>query len=186
MDEQNQLHMTIVTRKRRHSPADAADAPEQRQTEASRSGSEHHRSGGEHRHHDGAHHHHEGEHRRSSNSRRSRSGEHRSRRRYKDYGTVNLGELTDAPAEHRQVPAAAAVSPASEPNVMDKYAPILNRKYQKRKHTRLAFAVFVALVVLAITVAAVIIGKKYFSVDESAIETQEPLESIDLEDLVYD
>ena len=196
MDEKPEFHMTIVTRKRRRSPSEASADPEQAKTEAFRSGSEHHHSSGEHHHSSGEHHHSSGEHHHSSGERHHdgshhssshrSSRPHRSHRHYQDYGTLDLGDLPDTPRERSYPSASIAAAPTPEAQMTDRFAPLLNRKYRKHKNTRLIFGILAAVILLLIAVTAVLLGKKYFSEQDTTIETQEPLESIDLNDLIYD
>ena len=170
MDEPSQFHMTVVSRKRRENVPDLRSNPAADSEPHPHSA---HHFGGETHH---SQHHH--------------SGQHHSHRHYQDYGTINLGCLSGQPEERkssqaRQAPTSPA-SPQDVPASGEKYAPILGRKYRKRKSHRTAVIILAAVIVLLL--AAFLFGflqnhTQGSSPDLEPMETLEPLESIDLEDM---
>ena len=120
MDEAPKYHMTIVREKRRprHSRAPDPAAEDRRSRDAAAFGAEpmdssSEASGREH----------------AQKSRRSHSGSGR-RRHYSDYGTVDLGAISPDAGE---VPAPVRSQGREQREFMEKYSPVLNRKYRSRE-----------------------------------------------------
>ncbi|MBR4700794.1 MAG: hypothetical protein IKP19_03765 [Oscillospiraceae bacterium] len=175
MDQPSQFHMTVVTRKRREGPSGSRQSPAPGPNEAGQ------HSQAEERRHSGAHHHHGESH--------HHSGEHRSHRHYQDFGTVNLGTLTEQPDTQRESVPQAAKPVSEDAHRQDtsfspeQYAMLLNRKFRKRKSSRLSIVLLVVGVLLVISIMLFVFFRGRSGSSDEGIETLEPLESFDLGDL---
>ena len=156
MDQESDLHMVLVTQKRRRRsdvPGQAADA-EGRVPEAPAKPEEAPRTEPAREEH---HHHH---------------------RHYNDYGTVDLGRLT--PAESRRE---AEVQSSDASHEMD--AVVLGRSYTgERSSARLRLWILIALAaVLAALIFLLLSSGARGSARPDRDETVSPVETIDLQDL---
>ncbi len=182
LEEDTQFHMTIVTRKRRRPPAAQETAPAENDPGTARlSGEDHLHDDGSHPHHHSDEHHHSGEH--------QGSGEHGSHRHYRDYGTVNLGNLPDSPAGAEPAAAAAdrehfSASEEKPAQDLNQFAPIMNRHFRKRKNLRMFFILFLTVILLSVVATVILFLKNQQNTGEIRIETEEPLETVNLDDLI--
>ena len=168
MDDQQQFHMTIVTRKRRSDPLQpAAPASEN----AGHSAHSHHSHG------DGQGHHSSG------------SGAHHSHRHYQDYGTVDLGSLKDshpapetctAPGENGVPAAEAPDRELTQREFLEKYSPVLDRKYRKRSRSKFSLPVILIVVLLAVALLLAFLLPGKSGAGEGAPETLEALDTVDV------
>lgn len=189
MPEEKQFHMTVVTQKRvPRSGAEQSDASGRRH----RSSKEHeHRSAEEHEHRSAEEH----EQRsaeaaqpdREAPAEGSRSGHSsgrergRSHRRYRDYGTVELGSLDDRSPEREAAQQASESEPAApskgqlQREFYDKYDAALRRRYTTRNRGKVARIAVIALLAALIIIASLI------WVGNLREQTAETLEKPDLE-----
>ena len=185
MPEEPQFHMTLVTQKRvrRDDPSLGANVSGAKslQTEAHHAHSDdahrhsdsaqHHSDGARHsddahrhsdsaqhhsdgtRHSDGAHH--------SDGARRHSTGSSEHRRHYKDYGTVDLGSLTDDRPVRRD-PVSAPAAPTRGENQREfynRYDAVLSRRYSTRNKTKTARIAMIFLLIALVIVASFVLLK---------------------------
>ena len=165
MPEEPQFHMTLVTQKRvrRDDPSLGANVSGAKslQTEAHHAHSDdahrhsdsaqHHSDGT--RHSDGAHH--------SDGARRHSTGSSEHRRQYKDYGTVDLGSLTDDRPVRRD-PVSAPAAPTRGENQREfynRYDAVLSRRYSTRNKTKTARIAMIFLLIALVIVASFVLLK---------------------------
>ena len=198
MDENEQLHMTVVVQKRRRLDEEASAAPEAARQAGdpashprahSSSGGSHHSGQGS----SGSSHHsghgssgssrHSG-HGSSGGSRHADQSGHR--HRYHDYGTVDLGSL-EAPRDTPAAPGADAPEPSQgqlQREFYDKYDTVLNRRYRTRDGGKTARIIMLALLIAVLVLAAltVIIGLRnqlQEPITAPSVETL-PVQTLDL------
>ena len=198
MDENEQLHMTVVVQKRRRRDEEASAAPEAARQAGdpashprahSSSGGSHHSGQGS----SGSSHHsghgssgssrHSG-HGSSGGSRHADQSGHR--HRYHDYGTVDLGSL-EAPRDTPAAPGADAPEPSQgqlQREFYDKYDTVLNRRYRTRDRGKTARIILLALLIAVAVLAAltVIIGLRnqlQEPITAPSVETL-PVQTLDL------
>ena len=198
MDENEQLHMTVVVQKRRRLDEEASAAPEAARQAGdpashprahSSSGGSHHSGQGS----SGSSHHsghgssgssrHSG-HGSSGGSRHADQSGHR--HRYHDYGTVDLGSL-EAPRDTPAAPGADAPEPSQgqlQREFYDKYDTVLNRRYRTRDGGKTARIIMLALLTAVLVLAAltVIIGLRnqlQEPITAPSVETL-PVQTLDL------
>lgn len=187
MDENEQLHMTVVVQKRRRLDEEASAAPEAARqagdpashprAHSSSGGSHHsgHGSSGSSRH---------SGHGSSGGSRHADQSGHR--HRYHDYGTVDLGSL-EAPRDTPAAPGADAPEPSQgqlQREFYDKYDTVLNRRYRTRDRGKTARIIMLALLIAVLVLAAltVIIGLRnqlQEPITAPSVETL-PVQTLDL------
>ena len=176
MDENEQLHMTVVVQKRRRRDEEASAAPEAaRQAGDPASHPRAHSSSGGSRH---------SGHGSSGGSRHADQSGHR--HRYHDYGTVDLGSL-EAPRDTPAAPGADAPEPSQgqlQREFYDKYDTVLNRRYRTRDGGKTARIIMLALLIAVLVLAAltVIIGLRnqlQEPITAPSVETL-PVQTLDL------
>ena len=176
MDENEQLHMTVVVQKRRRRDEEASAAPEAaRQAGDPASQPRAHSSSGGSRH--------SGQ---GSSGGSRHAGQSGHRHHYHDYGTVDLGSL-EAPRDTPAAPGADAPEPSQgqlQREFYDKYDTVLNRRYRTRDRGKTARIILLALLIAMVVLAAltVIIGLRnqlQEPITAPSVETL-PVQTLDL------